>query len=83
MLNEIILNLYAQGGVSRQRIAEYFEILDKNEKIRGQSLVTVASMGIGITIGNLLGGMILDSKGVPAMLIVSTVFSFLGFVNAF
>ena len=60
-----------------------FEIVDKNEKIRGQSLVTVASMGIGITIGNLLGGVILDSKGVPAMLIVSTVFSFLGFVIVF
>ncbi len=59
------------------------EIVDKNEKIRGQSLVTVASMGIGITIGNLLGGVILDSKGVPAMLIVSTVFSFLGFVIVF
>ena len=45
--------------------------------------MTVASMGIGITIGNLLGGMILDLQGVPAMLIISTVFSFLGFVIVF
>ena len=34
MLNEVILNLYAQDGVSRQRITKYFEILDKNEKIK-------------------------------------------------
>ncbi|MCP1224034.1 MFS transporter [Sebaldella sp. S0638] len=59
------------------------EIVAENEKIRGQSLVTVASMGIGITIGNLLGGWILDLQGVPVMLIVSTVFSFLGFVIVF
>ncbi len=34
MLNEVILNLYAQGRVSRQMITEYFEVLDKNEKIK-------------------------------------------------
>ena len=34
MLNEVILNLYAQDGISRQRITKYFEILDKNEKIK-------------------------------------------------
>ena len=59
------------------------EIVAENEKIRGQSLVTVASMGIGITIGNLLGGMLIDISGVPAMLIFSTVFSFIGFAMIF
>ena len=34
MLNEVILNLYAQDGISRQRITKYFEILDENEKIK-------------------------------------------------
>jgi PPP family 3-phenylpropionic acid transporter len=56
------------------------EIVLEDEKIRGQSLVTVASMGIGITIGNLLGGIVLDLSGVPAMLILSTGFSLLGFI---
>lgn len=59
------------------------EIVLENEKIKGQSLVTVASMGVGITIGNLLGGVMLDKFGVPTLLIFSTIFSFLGFLMTF
>ena len=32
MLNEIILNLYAQEGISRQKAEEYFENLNEYEK---------------------------------------------------
>ncbi|MBP9478966.1 MAG: MFS transporter [Sebaldella sp.] len=59
------------------------EIVSENEKIKGQSLVTVASMGVGITIGNLLGGVTLDVFGVSTLLIFSTIFSFLGFLITF
>ena len=59
------------------------EIVSENEKIKGQSLVTVASMGVGITIGNLLGGVTLDVFGVSMLLIFSTIFSFLGFLITF
>ena len=56
------------------------EIVSENEKIKGQSLVTVASMGVGITIGNLAGGFTLDQFSVPTLLIFSTICSFLGFM---
>ena len=40
-------------------------------------------MGVGITIGNLLGGVTLDVFGVSTLLIFSTIFSFLGFLITF
>lgn len=77
------LNILAYGLFVPASVYYVNEIVEESEKIKGQSLVSVASMGIGITIGNLLGGVIIDKYGVPVMLIISTIIAFFGFFITF
>lgn len=77
------LNILAYGLFVPASVYYVNEIVAESEKIKGQSLIAVASMGIGITIGNLLGGVVIDNYGVPIMLIISTIIAFLGFFITF
>lgn len=55
-------------------------IVDDNDKVKGQSMLGVASMGIAGTIANITGGRILDSLGVSHMLLIATIITAFGFV---
>ena len=56
------------------------EIVKDSEKVTGQSLLNIASMGIGITIGNFMGGMIISLFGIKELIALSTVCAFFGFL---
>lgn len=53
------------------------EIIDKEDSIKGQSMVTMAITGSGI-IANLLGGILLDLIGVKYVLLIGSVVSIIG-----
>jgi MFS transporter, PPP family, 3-phenylpropionic acid transporter len=55
-------------------------IVDDNDKVKGQSMLGVASMGIAGTVANITGGKILDTVGVSNMLLIGTIVTAIGFV---
>ena len=56
------------------------EIVPVSEQVRGQSMVALCGLsGISSIIGSLLGGVIIDHLGVPALLFIYAGFSLLGF----
>ena len=58
----------------------YTNILMRNsDKIKGQAMISAAMTAAGVT-GNLLGGYLLDARGVEAMLLAGLIFSIVGMV---
>lgn len=55
-------------------------IIGGKDKVKGQSLLGVATMGIAGTLANLTGGKLIDTYGVSYMLMISTVMAFIGFI---
>lgn len=53
-------------------------VIDESNRVKGQALLGAASMGAGGTLGNFIGGRILDSSTVSNMLIVGVVISIIG-----
>lgn len=54
--------------------------IDESNKVKGQALLGAATMGAGGTLGNFIGGRILDTSSVTFMLIVGVVISIIGCV---
>ena len=52
------------------------------DRIRGQSLMMVASNGLGGVVGNLLGGFLIDAGGVNALLLTCVAFGAVGVATA-
>lgn len=55
-------------------------IIDEKDKVKGQSMLGVATLGIAGTIANVTGGSILDKFGVSHMLLIGTIVTFIGFL---
>lgn len=55
-------------------------IIDEKDKVKGQSMLGVATLGIAGTIANITGGSILDKFGVSDMLFIGTIVTFIGFL---
>ncbi len=53
-------------------------IIDKSNRAKGQALLGAVTMGAGGTLGNFIGGRILDTSSVRAMLIVGVIISIIG-----
>ena len=58
------------------------EVMDKNEAVKGQSLIT-ATMTIGMVFASFIGGKILDLSGASMLLLVSTGLTILGTIIVF
>ena len=58
------------------------EVMDKNEAVKGQSLIT-ATMTIGMVFASFIGGKILDLSGASMLLLVSTGLTILGAIIVF
>lgn len=56
------------------------QIIDPEYHATGQAVMGVATMGLGGALGNLLGGKLLDTAGVPYMLKVCVAVTFAGFL---
>ena len=54
--------------------------VDDSDRIRAQAIAMVVGVGIGNVVGNLGGGILLDTLGLQKMLLVSTLFACLGFI---
>jgi hypothetical protein len=54
------------------------QIMSESDKVKGQSLIFVATMGISGMLGNLIAGQILNYAGVPTMLFTGVLFSIVG-----
>lgn len=55
-------------------------IIEEQDKVKGQTMLGVATMGIAGTIANITGGKILDTVGVSDMLLIGTIVTAIGFV---
>ena len=70
---ELIGGLFWAGSV--QFIHTY---IPKHDRIKGQSLVAAANMGIGACLGGIIGGEILKYFDVQILYYLSSVFAFIG-----
>lgn len=55
-------------------------IIDEQDKVKGQSMLGVATWGVAGTIANITGGKLLDTCGVSYILLLGTIVSLLGFI---
>ncbi|ROR31868.1 PPP family 3-phenylpropionic acid transporter [Mobilisporobacter senegalensis] len=55
------------------------DIIDESNKVKGQALLGAATMGAGGTLANFIGGRILDSYNVTAMLVFGIISAVIGF----
>jgi PPP family 3-phenylpropionic acid transporter len=55
-------------------------IVEDHDKVKGQAMLGVATLGIAGSIANITGGKILDTFGVSDMLLLGTIVTALGFV---
>lgn len=55
-------------------------IIDEKDKVKGQTMTGVAAAGVAGTIGNLMGGKLLDTTGVSNMLFFAVISSVIGLV---
>lgn len=55
-------------------------IIDKEDRVKGQSMLGVATWGIAGSTASITGGKILDTLGVSSMLLLGTVITFIGFI---
>ena len=62
-------------------VAVYYinEKLESKDRAMGQSLNGAFSLGLGGAVGNIIGGVIVDNFGVPAMILFAAGISLLGF----
>ena len=75
--------IFAMGLFGFASVYFINSIVASTEKVRGQSLASLCgSGGIGTVIGALLGGMIMDSLGITALLFICAGFSLIGFLFA-
>ncbi len=56
------------------------KIMDQSNRVKGQAILGAATLGIGGTLGNFIGGKILDAFPVSVMLAVGLILSIIGFV---
>lgn len=56
------------------------DLIEKENRVKGQSMLGVANIGIAGTLANLTGGRLLDTYGVSRMLLIGTVVNIVGFV---
>lgn len=54
-------------------------MIEEQDKVKGQSMLGVASWGVAGSVANLTGGRILDTFGVSSMLLIGTIVSVIGF----
>lgn len=59
------------------------DVMDESNKARGQALIGASTMGIGGTLGNFIGGKVLDLYPVKIMLITGVLTSLIGFFVVF
>lgn len=55
-------------------------IINKEDRIKGQSMLGVATLGVAGTIAYITGGKLLDASGVSNMLMLGTIVSLIGFI---
>lgn len=55
-------------------------IIREEDKVKGQSLLGVAIMGIAGTLANISGGKIIDTMSVSSMLLIGTIVAGIGFL---
>lgn len=55
-------------------------IVDDRDKVKGQAMLGVATIGVAGSIANITGGKILDSVGVSDMLMLGTIVTAVGFI---
>ena len=58
-------------------------IIKEEDKVKGQSLLGVAILGIAGTLANISGGKIIDTMSVSSMLLIGTVVAGIGFLFVF
>lgn len=56
------------------------DLIERENRVKGQSMLGVANIGVAGTLANLTGGKLLDTYGVTAMLLTGTVVTALGFL---
>lgn len=56
------------------------DLIEKENRVKGQSMLGVANIAVAGTLANLTGGRLLDAYGVSAMLIVGTIVTAVGFL---
>lgn len=56
------------------------DLIEKENRVKGQSMLGVANIGIAGTLANLTGGRLLDTCGVGKMLLIGTVVTAIGFL---
>ncbi len=56
------------------------DLIERENRVKGQSMLGVANIGIAGTLANLTGGRLLDTFGVGKMLLIGTIVTALGFV---
>ncbi|MBE5965453.1 MAG: MFS transporter [Lachnospiraceae bacterium] len=56
------------------------KIMDRSNRVKGQALLGTATLGIGGTLGNFIGGKLLDTFSVSVMLAVGLILSIIGFI---
>lgn len=56
------------------------DLIEKENRVKGQSMLGVANIGIAGTLANLTGGRLLDTYGVFSMLLIGTVVTAVGFL---
>lgn len=56
------------------------DIMDESNKTKGQALIGAATMGIGGSLGNYIGGKVIDHYSVNTMLLIGIMTSLAGFI---
>lgn len=56
------------------------DLIEKENRVKGQSMLGVANIGVAGTLANLTGGRLLDTFGVEKMLLMGTVVTGIGFI---
>lgn len=55
-------------------------IINKEDRVKGQSMLGTATLGVAGTIAYITGGKVLDTSGVSNMLMLGTIVSLIGFI---
>lgn len=74
------LQLFAFALFTPASVYYVNQVIVGRDKVKGQSLLGVAIMGVAGTLANLTGGNLIDSYGVSYMLLNSTIMAFIGFI---
>ena len=58
-------------------------IIDKKDKVKGQSMLGVAMTGIAGTVANITGGKLIETVGISNLVLVATIVTGIGFIIVF